>query len=151
VACAPRAILAAKAAGARFVLVLSSTAVGEEGVAIGRQLRQVEGALAASRLGWCVLRVPLLVDSALASAGSVKAERVLRGAADPFAHATSLALADLCEAAVCILLKPSRTQAERMRSRPAGTRTRRSPTRSPTRRVSRLSIAGCRPRRRARR
>ena len=102
------AIEAAKAAGTKFVLMLSVLTCGTDTI-FGRQFEGIEDTMKSSGVDHAIVRLPLFIDNNYAQAGSIKGEAsTFYDPRDPTKLHTPVAVGDVGKAAADILASPAK-------------------------------------------
>ena len=100
-------IEAAKAAGLKFLLVLSVLTSGTDSI-FGKQFKPIEAKLKESGLDYAIVRLPLFMDNNYANVGSIKGQSTFYDPRDPTKLHTPVAVSDVGKAAADILADPSK-------------------------------------------
>jgi uncharacterized protein YbjT (DUF2867 family) len=98
---------AAKAAGVRFVLVLSVPTAGMTRTVYGAQFTRIESAAKASGIPYAFLRLPLFTDNQMMQFDTIRTQGKFSSAIDPTVQLTTVCTADAGEAAYAILTNPT--------------------------------------------
>ena len=99
-------IEAAKAAGIKFLLVLSVPTSGEKTI-FGKQFEPIEKQTKESGIDYAIIRLPLFIDNNYANVGSIKGQATFYDPRDPTKLHTPVAVADAGKAAADILANPT--------------------------------------------
>ncbi len=99
------ALDACKAAGVKFVLLLSVTIANTDTI-FGRQFKPIEDRAKALGIHYTIIRLPLFMDNLRAHAGTVKEENIICDPRNPRAQFASVSLEDVGKCAADILIDP---------------------------------------------
>jgi len=99
---------AAKAAGVKYLLVVSVLTAELTGTVFGQQFTPIEKYLKESGLQYGLLRLPLFIDNNFAHVQSIKSQGVFYGPGQSDKKFTPIAVADIGKAAAAILIDPSK-------------------------------------------
>lgn len=97
---------ACKAAGVKFVLLLSVTIANTDTI-FGRQFRPIEDRAKSLGIHYAILRVPMFMDNVYAHVDTIKKENRICDPRNPRVQFASLSLQDLGRCAADILIQPS--------------------------------------------
>lgn len=100
------ALDACKAAGVKFVLILSVT-VADTNTRFGRQFKPIEDRTKSLGLDYTIIRVPIFMENLFAHADTIKKQDMICDPRDPRHQFASLSLCDLGRCAAEILLYPT--------------------------------------------
>eukprot|EP00525_Craspedostauros_australis_P000822 CAMPEP_0198116114 /NCGR_PEP_ID=MMETSP1442-20131203/9460_1 /TAXON_ID= /ORGANISM="Craspedostauros australis, Strain CCMP3328" /LENGTH=300 /DNA_ID=CAMNT_0043773813 /DNA_START=44 /DNA_END=946 /DNA_ORIENTATION=+ len=99
---------AAKAAGVKFVLLLSVLTVGEKDSIFGKQFIPLEAKVKDLGVPHAIVRLPLFIDNLFAAMGSIKGEGVMYDPRDPTKPHTPATITDIAKASADILANPDK-------------------------------------------